>query len=70
MYCPLHSGQKGTVVCDKDCAWYTGSVDGTEPECAVYTLAVALGGCRTILSDLEKDADEISSAVNSLVGQS
>ena len=69
MFCPLRSGPKDQVSCSRRCAWYTGSIDGKEPACAVYSLAVALESSRSALVDLGKNADELSGAVNALADQ-
>ena len=57
MFCPFRSATK-IVECSKECALYTGSIDGKDPKCAFYSLSCDMELCRTRLKEIEKDLDE------------
>ena len=68
MFCPFRSAAKAAD-CSKDCALYTGSIDGKEPSCAIYSIANSLELSSTRLKEIEKDLDETAAGVTALSGK-
>lgn len=58
MFCPFLSCGKSTVVeCSPDCALYSGTADGKEKRCSLFSSGVELHGTVCKLTDIEHDLD-------------